>query len=135
MGSLRGAIRRSIREHCKIVGLLLMLAYQIAIITCLVAMYWKVVNDSPVTYYVYPRHPELCMTGNGTDTFIETFCRPPEKTYLQITGYREVDQYEEDSVVEWKEKCYALEFSFALDLTDWIVADGELDAEDRRLLE
>eukprot|EP00928_Gymnodinium_smaydae_P019693 TRINITY_DN17569_c0_g1_i1.p1 TRINITY_DN17569_c0_g1~~TRINITY_DN17569_c0_g1_i1.p1 ORF type:complete len:436 (+),score=40.60 TRINITY_DN17569_c0_g1_i1:42-1349(+) len=100
------------------------LTYLGVLIISAVVAYRSASNDSDVTFYSDPRYDHLDMVGSDVDDFTETFFRSPRFDALIVTGVIMVDF--------GRTRRQHVAFSFALDLSCWIVRDVDaMSADDR----
>lgn len=102
--------------------LLIVVSYFVAIVVSLSYVHWKSHNRSSITYYASPGYIVAGMEGHDVIGFLTTFSQAPKQVLLQVTGFLPVD----DSVVEafeWRGGQYDVAFTFALDLSPWVVRE------------
>lgn len=105
------------------VVLLLFLLYASAIISGLSFMYWRVKNNSPVTYYADPRYHSMVMEGHDRENFVDTFNQTPKQVLLQVTGFVPASEWHRNAV-EWQGGFCRAVFTFSLDVSPWCVPMG-----------
>lgn len=123
------ALLRRMRHQDKMVVLLFVLVYFGSLIFCLSVSYQQAQNTSHVAYYADPRFDTFTLDGDSCDSnaFLEAFNQPPKDAQLQVTGLvpmRILPTYVVDTAVTWLGARYRVAFSFALDLSPWLVRDG-----------
>jgi len=126
------ALLRRMRYQDKAVMLLLLAVYASALAFSASIAYRQADNDSPVTYYADPRYHNLLFEGHDFEGFLETFNQPPKDCHLQVTGLIPMapfPEYVADAAVRWLGGHYRVAFSFALDLSPWMVRDGPAEAD------
>eukprot|EP00929_Paragymnodinium_shiwhaense_P092169 TRINITY_DN52046_c0_g1_i1.p1 TRINITY_DN52046_c0_g1~~TRINITY_DN52046_c0_g1_i1.p1 ORF type:complete len:582 (+),score=122.30 TRINITY_DN52046_c0_g1_i1:176-1921(+) len=119
---------RRMRYQDKAVMLFLMLAYTGSLAFSANIAYRQACNTSPVTYYADPRYHNMVVDSSDMDGFLEAFNQPPKEVQLQVTGFVPL-QDPEFAVgnVDWYGMHYHVAFSFALDLSPWVVRCGVSD--------
>lgn len=80
-------------------------------------------NHSRVTYYADPRYHNEVMETHDCEAFLGAFNRCPKHAYLRVTGLSRVDD-DSPGGIEWRNGFYRIDFTFALDLSPWIVPEG-----------
>lgn len=122
---------RRMRYQDKAVMMFLLAAYMGSLLFSATLAYRQATNNSPVTFYADPRYHSMVIDGSEADVFLDTFNQPPKDVYLQVTGFVPLqDPDGMDSNVDWYGTHYHVAFSFALDLSPWVVRGG-LDEEIR----
>jgi len=114
---------RRMRYQDKAVMMLLLFMYFITLVFSANFAYRQALNDSPVRYYADPRFHDMVLEGNDVDRFLDTFNQSPKDMQLQVAGFIQVPSGMVSSV-EWQGECYLDAFSFALDLSPWIVREN-----------
>lgn len=106
----------------KAVILVLLIAYIGLLLFSASLAYRQASNNSPITYYADPRYHDFATEGRDVDSFLSAFGQPPKKIFLHVTGYvpNNGAHWREDDF-ELHGQRYSLAFSFALDLSAWIV--------------
>lgn len=118
------ALLRRMRYQDKAVMLLLLMAYAGSLLFSASIAYRQAINDSPVTFYADPRFHNLTTDAEDVDSFLEIFNQPPSDAQLQVTGLvplLPLPDYVVDAAVMWLGARYRVAFSFALDLSPWLV--------------
>lgn len=77
-------------------------------------------NRSRVKFYADPRMYINTADQGGEEAFLEAFNQQPKQVQLRVTGYLPVANNFPGSFF-WRDGLYAVAFSFALDLTPWVV--------------
>lgn len=122
--SLDQDLLRRMRFQDKAVMLLLLLAYTGSLAFSASLVYRQAGNDSPILYYADPRFHNIAVDEDDIEGFLEAFNQPPKETHLQVTGLLPLPNLPEsflDHGVDWMGSRYRVAFSFALDLSPWIV--------------
>lgn len=114
---------RRMRYQDKAVMLLLLVMYFVTLGFSASFAYRQALNDSPVTFYADPRYHDIVSEGYDMDTFLEAFNQSPKDVQLQVSGFVPVPPGVLGSI-EWQGEYYYDAFSFALDLSPWVVRDG-----------
>lgn len=114
---------RRMRYQDKAVMLLLLVMYFVTLGFSASFAYRQALNDSPVTFYADPRYHDMVSEGHDVDTFLEAFNQSPKDVQLQVTGFVPVPAGVLGSI-EWHGEYYYDAFSFALDLSPWVVREG-----------
>mmetsp|Transcript_43444 Transcript_43444/g.86206 ORF Transcript_43444/g.86206 Transcript_43444/m.86206 type:complete len:421 (-) Transcript_43444:21-1283(-) len=88
--------------------------------------YRQAFNNSPIDYYADPRFytPAQAIESCDAEGFLDTFNTPPQVVHLHVYGLLPVSPLEEhvlDSAFEWGGPRQRVAFSFALDLSPWVV--------------
>merc|ERR1719296_85125 len=89
--------------------------------------YYQAKNNHPVTFYADPRCDATTVGGHDPMAFLEAFNQPPKDVQLQVTGLvplRIFPSHLVDTAVTWLGVRYRVAFSFALDLSPWLIRDG-----------
>lgn len=89
-------------------------------------------NRSRVKFYADPRLYINTADQSGEEAFLEAFNQRPKQVQLRVTGYLPVANNFPGSFF-WRDGLYAVAFSFALDLTPWVVRgspDETIDTDD-----
>jgi len=114
---------RRMRYQDKAVMLLLLVMYFVTLGFSASFAYRQALNDSPVTFYADPRYHDMVSEGHDVDAFLEAFNQSPKDVQLQVTGFVPVPPGVVGSI-EWQGEYYYDAFSFALDLSPWVVREG-----------
>merc|ERR1719436_2266227 len=112
----------------KVVMLLLFFAYTGSLLFSASLAYRQASNNYPVTYYADPRSQTATVDGHDIEGFAMAFNQPPKDVQLQVMGLvplPPLPDFVMDVGFEWLGARYRIEFSFALDLSPWLVRDGE----------
>jgi len=120
-------LMRRMRLQDKVVMMLLLVAYLGCLAFSANLAYRQSLNNSPVTYYGDPRYYTQTIDTHDLEDFLEAFNTPPKEAQLQITGFEPLPPLHEsfvDAAVDWLGSRYRISFSFALDLSPWVVHDG-----------
>jgi len=120
---------RRIRFQNKVVVIMLLLGYVCCLAFGVVSSYRQSRNSSPVKYYADPRFYTHSVESEELEDFLSAFNVPPEDAQLQITGFVPAPAFEErlpDAAVAWLDSRYRVAFSFALDLSLWLVPDDRV---------
>jgi hypothetical protein len=120
---------RRMRYQDKAVMILLLVMYFVTLGFSASFAYRQSLNNSPVTFYADPRFHDMVMEGRDRDTFLENFSGSPKDVHLQVTGYIPVSSGVLGSI-EWQGEYYYDAFSFALDLSPWVVREATSDGAD-----
>mmetsp|Transcript_49480 Transcript_49480/g.143524 ORF Transcript_49480/g.143524 Transcript_49480/m.143524 type:complete len:408 (+) Transcript_49480:108-1331(+) len=123
-------IMQRMRFQDKVVMILLLVAYAGALAFSAYFTYRQSMNTSPVTYYADPRYYTQVTDGNELEDFLDAFNIPPKDVQLQITGFEPTLNFHESFVdvdVDFGSR-YRTAFSFALDLSFWLVPDSRYSA-------
>eukprot|EP00439_Symbiodinium_sp_Y106_P033582 s603_g4.t1 len=123
----RDLIRR-MRYQDKVVLVLMLAAYFIALMFTASLAYRQASNSSPVRFYGDPRVEDLMTDNADADDFLHVFAQPPRSVQLCIQGMLPVPTllaHLVDGSLEWQGCFYRHVFSFGLDLTPFIVHDEE----------
>lgn len=121
------ALLRRMRYQDKAVMLLLLLAYMGSLMFSASIAYRQARNSSPVTFYADPRFHSTTVDSEDVETFLEAFNQPAADAQLQVTGLvplPPLPDYVVDAAVTWLGSRYMVAFSFALDLSPWLVPLG-----------
>lgn len=113
---------RRMRYQDKAVMILLLVMYFLVLAFSASFSYRQALNDSPVTFYADPRYHDMVAEGHDTETFLEAFNQSPKDVQLQVTGFVPVPAGGLGSI-EWQGEYYYDAFSFALDLSPWVVQE------------
>jgi len=105
-------------------------AYFVAIFLGLSYLRWRVENRSPITFYADPTHTATAMEGHDVVSFLATFNQAPKQVLLQVTGFLPVDNDGAHGSIEWEEERFRVAFTFALDLSPWLVREEWADGAD-----
>lgn len=118
---------RRMRIQDKAVALTIVAMYFLILLFSASIKYHDAHNDSPVTYYADPRYHSLVAEGDDAASFLDAFNQAPKSAHLQITGFLPVP--EGQGSVQWRGDHYRVAFTFALDLSPWVVRepDGAAD--------
>jgi len=117
---------RRMRYQDKAVMLLLLFMYFVTLGFSASFSYKQALNNSPVTFYADPRYHDMVTEGHDQDVFLQNFTGAPKDVRLQITGFVPVSSGVIGSI-EWQGEYYYDAFSFALDLSPWVVREGSTD--------
>merc|ERR1719424_1544055 len=117
---------RRMRYQDKAVMLLLLVMYFVTLSFSASFAYRQALNNSPVTFYSDPRYHDFVAEGRDQDTFLESFTGSPKDVHLQVTGFVPVSSGVLGTI-EWQGEYYYDVFSFALDLSPWVVREGTTD--------
>jgi len=123
---------RRMRYQDKAVMLLLLVAYIGSLLFSAVIAHRHAHNDSPVTYYADPRFHNLTTDCDDAESFLEAFNQPPTDAQLQVVGLVPlplIPDYVVDAGVTYFGARYRMAFSFALDLSPWLVPLGSRPAD------
>jgi hypothetical protein len=116
------------KHQDNVVMLMLLLAYIGSLVFSASLAYRHASNNSPVTYYADPRTQASTVDGNDVEKFTAAFNHPPKDVHLQVMGLvplLPLPDFVMNAGFEWLGARYRIEFSFALDLSAWLVRDGE----------
>lgn len=119
-------LMRRMRFQDKVVMLLLLAAYAGSLAFSATLAYRQSLNSSPVNYYADPRYYTQVIETHDLEDFLDAFNHPPKDVQLQITGFVPLPPLHEsfvDAAVDWLGSRYRVAFSFALDLSPWVVHD------------
>mmetsp|Transcript_30418 Transcript_30418/g.87188 ORF Transcript_30418/g.87188 Transcript_30418/m.87188 type:complete len:398 (-) Transcript_30418:61-1254(-) len=122
------------RLQDQVVMLFLLIAYIGTLLYCAYFAYRQSVNSSLVTYYADPRYYTEFAEGDELEGFLEAFHVPPKDVHLQVTGFAPLPSLHDgfvDPAVDWLGSRYRVVFSFALDLSLWLVPDDRYSAASR----
>lgn len=117
---------RRMRYQDKAVMLLLLFMYFVTLGCSTSFAYRQALNDSPVTFYADPRYHDMVAEGQDTDGFLDAFNQAPKDVFLQVAGFIPVPPGALGSI-EWQGHYYHDAFSFALDLSPWVVREEGCD--------
>jgi len=115
---------RRMRYQDKLVLLLMVVSYFIALIFTASLAYRQAVNNSPVKFYGDPRVEDLMIDNADVDDFLHVFAQPPRSVQLRVQGMLPVPALLAqmvDGSLEWQGCFYRHVFSFGLDLTPFII--------------
>jgi len=132
---LSQALLRRMKYQDKVVMLLLLLAYTGSLMFSASLAYRQASNNYPVTYYADPRSQTSTTESHDMEGFAYAFNQPPKDVQLQVMGLvplPPLPDFVMDVGFEWLGARYRIEFSFALDLSPWLVRDGEAPTRDPR---
>lgn len=116
---------RRMRYQDKAVMLVLLVAYTGSLIFSASLAYRQASNNSPVTYYADPRQHNMVVDSPHLEHFLDTFNQPPKDVHLQVSGFVPLQDPElMNGNVDWYGVHYHVAFSFALDLSPWVVRGG-----------
>eukprot|EP00927_Polykrikos_kofoidii_P060011 TRINITY_DN55091_c0_g1_i1.p1 TRINITY_DN55091_c0_g1~~TRINITY_DN55091_c0_g1_i1.p1 ORF type:complete len:507 (-),score=82.71 TRINITY_DN55091_c0_g1_i1:90-1610(-) len=116
---------RRMRYQDKAVMLVLLIAYTGSLIFSATLAYRQASNNSPVTYYADPRLHNMVVDSLNLDAFLDSFNQPPKDVHLQVSGFVPLQDPEMMSGnIDWYGMHYHVAFSFALDLSPWVVRGG-----------
>lgn len=117
-------LMRRMDSQNKVSLALLLLAYCGSLVFSAMVAYQQSLNNSPITYYSDPRQLRAGVEGHDVGDFLEVFNQPPGDVQLQVTGMVPAEYLATGTqLVEWLGSQYRVEFSFALDLTPWLVRE------------
>lgn len=120
---------RRMRYQDKAVMLLLLVMYFVTLGFSASFAYRQALNNSPVTFYADPRFHDMVAEGRDPDVFVESFSGAPKDVHLQVTGFVPVSSGVLGSI-EWQGEYYYDAFSFALDLSPWVVREGTVEGSE-----
>eukprot|EP00441_Pelagodinium_beii_P015696 CAMPEP_0197665950 /NCGR_PEP_ID=MMETSP1338-20131121/60977_1 /TAXON_ID=43686 ORGANISM="Pelagodinium beii, Strain RCC1491" /NCGR_SAMPLE_ID=MMETSP1338 /ASSEMBLY_ACC=CAM_ASM_000754 /LENGTH=372 /DNA_ID=CAMNT_0043244891 /DNA_START=97 /DNA_END=1212 /DNA_ORIENTATION=+ len=128
--TLDAEILQRMQYQDRVVLVLLLAAYFVALIFSATLIHRQATNASPIIYYADPRYSDAVVDSNDLDEYLEAFNQPPTDVQLHVRGLVPLPgllpHVVDDSVELWQGLYYRYAFSFSLDLTPWIVAeDGE----------
>lgn len=105
-----------LRAHYQDKALLFLLAmiYFVTLGLAASIQYRRSFNDSSIRYYAHHQEYRLVAEGEDVPSFLETFNQPPPSVSLQVAGY----------LANSLESTPNIAFSFALDLSPWIVQEA-----------
>jgi len=86
--------------------------------------YRQAFNNSPIEYYADPRFYMQAIERCDAESFLSTFNTPPQVVHLHVYGLLPISSLQEqflDSAFEWGGPRQRVAFSFALDLSPWVV--------------
>jgi len=123
-----------VRMQCqdKIVLLLLLLGYFVALMFTASLIYKQATNTSRIIYYADPRCSDAVLDNKELEDFLDVFNQPPVDVQLQVQGLVPLPAlmaHVVDDSVEWQGLYYRYAFSYSLDVTPWLEA-VEHDVED-----
>mmetsp|Transcript_107936 Transcript_107936/g.344078 ORF Transcript_107936/g.344078 Transcript_107936/m.344078 type:complete len:429 (+) Transcript_107936:59-1345(+) len=119
-------LMRRMRFQDKVVMVLLLVAYAGSLAFSANLAYRQSLNNSPITYYADPRFYTQVSESHDLEDFLDAFNCPPKEVQLQITGFTPMPPLHDsfvDAAVDWLGSRYRIAFSFALDLSPWVVHD------------
>lgn len=114
---------RRMRIQDKAVALAIVAMYFLLLLFTASIKYHDAHNDSPVTYYADPRYHSLVTEGEDAANFLDAFNQAPKNAHLQVTGYLPVPEGQGN--VQWRGDHYRVAFTFALDLSPWVVREPD----------
>lgn len=106
---------------------LLLIIYFLTLFFGMSFTYWQSVNYAPVEYYADPRYHSMVSPDASVDNFLENFNQTPKSVQLQVTGFLPVEDGVIENNVRWQGQNYTVAFTFALDLSPWVVRMERLD--------
>lgn len=121
------ALLKRMQYQDKAVMIMLLCAYLGSLLFSASLAYRQAANNSPVTFYADPRYHDIVVDSDDVEGFLEAFNQAPKSCHLQITGLspmQPLPDYIMHSAVEWLGAQYRVSFSFALDLSPWMVRQG-----------
>lgn len=114
---------RRMRYQDKAVMCLLLVMYFLTLAFSASFAYRQALNDSPVTFYADPRYHDMMAEGREQNHFLESFAGPPKDVHLQVAGFMPVAAGLLGSI-EWQGEYFYDAWSFALDVSPWVVREG-----------
>jgi len=119
---------RRMRFQDKAVCLLLFVVYLGSLAVSASVSYRQAHNSSPATYYADPLHYRLLVDTHTPEDFLEVFNQPPKDVRLQVSGFLPMLDLDAPAFGNSLEvhHHHHVAFSFALDLSPWLVREGEL---------
>jgi len=115
----RDLIRR-MKMQDLVVMCLLMFVYFATLSFSACLAHRQAANRSRVKFYADPRMYISTAEQSEEDVFLEAFNQQPKQVELRVTGYLPVSNNFPGSFF-WRDGLYAVAFSFALDLSPWVV--------------
>jgi len=116
-------LERRMRYQDNAVIILLLVVYLATISLGLSFAFWQASNRSLVTYYADPRFYNAVTEGHDLDNFLDAFSQSPKQVQLQVTGFLPVPE-DTDGSIAWQGAYYHVAFTFALDLSLWVVQEN-----------
>jgi len=116
-------LARRMRVQDQVVIMLLLLVYSATLSLSAHLAYRQAVNRSRVTYYADPRYHACVSEGHEKEAFLEAFNGPPRGVHLRVTGYTPSTEHDGRHDVSWNDSNYRVDFTFALDLSPWVVRE------------
>jgi hypothetical protein len=104
--------------------LLVFMTYSGCLIFSASLAYRQAFNNSPIEYYADPRFYTQAIESCDAEGFLGTFNTAPQVVHLHVYGLLPVSSLQEhflDSAFEWGGPRQRVAFSFALDLSPWVV--------------
>lgn len=126
-------LMRRLHFQDQAVLVLLVVAYFVSISLIASMTYRQSHNNSQVTYYADPRFHAMVMEGHTVEAFMDAFNDAPKSVQLQVTGFVPIPEGVMATGVQWQGELYHVAFTFALDLSPWVVWEreiGQLDDSD-----
>lgn len=118
---------RRMRYQDKAVMFLLMVMYFLTLAFSASFAYRQALNDSPVTFYADPRYHDMVAEGRERSHFLDSFGGPPKDVHLRVAGFMPVPAGILGSI-EWQGEYYYDAWSFALDVSPWVVREESTGA-------
>lgn len=113
-------MQRRMRYQDDAVIVLLVVVYFVSLFFGLSFTYWQCVNTQSAVYYADPRFHNRVSSDHGIESFLAAFNQSPKSVQLQVTGFVPVADHADGSV-HWQGESYFVAFTFALDLSAWVV--------------
>jgi len=117
-------LARRMRLQDEAVMLLLLGVYFVTLFFSASLAYRQASNTSPVTYYADPRYYSHAVEGDDLDMFLDAFGQPPKSVLLRVAGFTPIAE-ETPASIHWRGDSYNVDFTFALDLSPWVVRQGD----------
>jgi hypothetical protein len=121
------AIRMRLQDE--VVILLLLLVYGLTLSLSASLAYRQAVNHSRVTYYADPRYHANVTDSDELEVFLDSFNVPPKSVHLRVTGYTPSHGCSGPRHICWNDEQYRVDFTFALDLSPWVVREERQSCE------
>jgi len=117
-------LMRRMRFQDKALLLLVFMTYAGCLIFSASLAYRQAFNNSPIEYYADPRFYVQAIESCDAEGFLNAFNTPPQVVHLNVYGLLPVSPLQEhylDAAFEWIGPRQRVAFSFALDLSPWVV--------------
>eukprot|EP00933_Yihiella_yeosuensis_P017215 TRINITY_DN14446_c0_g1_i1.p1 TRINITY_DN14446_c0_g1~~TRINITY_DN14446_c0_g1_i1.p1 ORF type:complete len:456 (-),score=52.77 TRINITY_DN14446_c0_g1_i1:100-1467(-) len=132
-GRLDHVILRRMKHQDKVVLLLLFLVYMLTLAFSASLAYRQSSNNSAVQYYADPRISSMAVESNDFEDFLDAFDHGPKDVQLRVSGLVPIPPFLEhmfESTVEHRGSWHRVVFSFALDLSPWLMRTRASSGDD-----
>lgn len=123
----RAELMRRMRLQDIAVMLLMLSVYLLLLLITASVTHHQAANSSRVTYYGDPRYHAVAMEGDDLEAFVDNFTQNPKGVYLTVAGLAPTVQ-DLPGTYHYRGDQYRVDFTFALDLSPWVVRESGLMA-------